>query len=259
MTNLASNLADTARAHAGRVAVRVGDATMTYRELDEASARVAGLLRERGLKPGDRVGIMLPDVAEFPVVYYGVLRAGGVVVPMNQLLKTREVAYYLGDSGARLIFAWHSSAGEANSGAGQADAEVIVVGPASFPDFLASAVPDHEVTDRDDQDTAVILYTSGTTGQPKGAELTHTNLTSNAKVVCTALIRPYGAFSAPWRSTTSTAHGCGRRCRSSSPPAAATPPPPAARFCTRTPCSTASGRPRKPWGGRSRNSAPTLR
>jgi len=99
VTNLASNLANTMSAHADRVAVRVGDASMTYRELDEASARVAGLLRERGLKPGDRVGIMLPNVAEFPVVYYGVLRVGGVAVPMNPLLKQREVAYYLGDSG----------------------------------------------------------------------------------------------------------------------------------------------------------------
>jgi acyl-CoA synthetase (AMP-forming)/AMP-acid ligase II len=100
VTNLAKNLTDTTRAHAGRVAVRVDNAAMTYRALDEASARVAGLLHERGLKPGDRVGIMMPNVAEVPVVYYGVLRAGGVVVPMNPLLKAREVAYYLGDSGA---------------------------------------------------------------------------------------------------------------------------------------------------------------
>ena len=80
MTNLASNLADTARAHADRVAVRVDDAATTYAELDEASARVAGMLRQRGFKPGDRVGIMQPNVAEFAVTYYGVLRAGGVVV-----------------------------------------------------------------------------------------------------------------------------------------------------------------------------------
>jgi acyl-CoA synthetase (AMP-forming)/AMP-acid ligase II len=63
MTNLAANLADTTRAHADRTAVRVGDATMTYRELGAVSAAVAGLLRERGLKPGDRVGIMLPNRA----------------------------------------------------------------------------------------------------------------------------------------------------------------------------------------------------
>ena len=80
---------------------------ITYAELDERSARVAGLLRERGLEPGDRVGVMLPNVPEFPIAYYGVLRAGGVVVPMNVLLKRREIAFYLEDSGAKLLLAWH--------------------------------------------------------------------------------------------------------------------------------------------------------
>jgi long-chain acyl-CoA synthetase len=166
MTNLAKNLTDTTRVHADQVAVRVDDAAMTYRALDEASARVAGLLRERGLKPGDRVGIMMPNVAEVPVVYYGILRAGGVVVPMNPLLKGREVAYYLGDSGAGMLFAWHTFAGEARTGAEQAGADLTVV---------------DEVADRSSEDTAVILYTSGTTGQPKGAELTHGNLISNTE------------------------------------------------------------------------------
>ena len=147
VTNLAKNLTDTTRVHAGRVAVRVDNAAMTYRALDEASARVAGLLHERGLKPGDRVGIMMPNVAEVPVVYYGVLRAGGVVVPMNPLLKAREVAYYLGDSGAGLIFAWHTFADQARSGAEQAEAESIVVDEVGFPDLLASATPDDQVAD----------------------------------------------------------------------------------------------------------------
>src|ERR1700746_1529450 len=145
VTNLAKNLTDTTRAHAGRVAVRVDNAAMTYRALDEASARVAGLLRERGLKPGDRVGIMMPNVAEVPVVYYGVLRAGGVVVPMNPLLQAREVAHYLRDSGAGLIFAWHACAGEARAGAEQVQAESIVVDGVAFPDLLASAAPDDHV------------------------------------------------------------------------------------------------------------------
>jgi long-chain acyl-CoA synthetase len=182
VTNLAVNLAETTRAHGGRMAVRVGNAAITYRGLDEASAGVAGLLRDRGLKPGDRVGVMLPNVAEFLVVYYGVLRAGGVVVPMNPLLKVREVAYYLGDSGARLVFAWHVFAGEASGGAERADAEAVIVDPASFPDLVSAAEPDFTVVDRADGDTAVILYTSGTTGQPKGAELTHGNLMSNTEV-----------------------------------------------------------------------------
>jgi len=179
VTNLARNLTDTTRHHAGRVAVRVDDAAMTYLALDEASARVAGLLHERGLKPGDRVGIMMPNVAEVPVVYYGVLRAGGVVVPMNPLLKAREVAYYLGDSGAGLMFAWHAFADQARGGAEQAEADVVVVDGAGFPALLAAVAPDDRVAERDDEDTAVILYTSGTTGHPKGAELTHANLISN--------------------------------------------------------------------------------
>jgi long-chain acyl-CoA synthetase len=182
MTNLASNLANTTRTHARRVAVRVDNAAMTYQALDEASARVAGLLRQRGLCPGDRVGIMMPNVAEVPVVYYGALRAGCVVVPMNPLLKVREVAYYLGDSGARLIFAWHAFADPARGGAAEAGAEAIVVDPAGFPELLASADPDYRIADATDEDTAVILYTSGTTGHPKGAELTHGNLISNTQV-----------------------------------------------------------------------------
>src|SRR5260370_36744603 len=93
VTNLARNLTDTTRTHAGRVAVRVDDAAMTYRGLDEASAGEAGLLHERGLKPGDRVGIMMPNVAAVPVVDYGVSRPGGVVVPMSPLLNARDVAY----------------------------------------------------------------------------------------------------------------------------------------------------------------------
>jgi long-chain acyl-CoA synthetase len=189
VTNLAMNLTNTTRTHAGRVAVRVDNAAMTYRALDEASARVARLLHDRGLKPGDRVGIMMPNVAEVPVVYYGVLRAGGVVVPMNPLLKAREVAYYLGDSGAGLIFAWHAFADQARGGAEQAGADTVVVDPVSFPDLLASADPDDEVVARDDEDTAVILYTSGTTGHPKGAELTHSNLMSNIEVACADIVR----------------------------------------------------------------------
>src|SRR5580698_3976865 len=159
VTNLAKNLTDTTRTCAERVAVRVDNEAMTYQALDEASARVAGLLHERGLRPGDRVGLMMPNVAEVPVVYYGILRAGAVVVPMNPLLKGREVAYYLGDSGAGLLFAWHAFADEAQAGAGQANAEVIIVDEVAFPDLLASATPLAEVADRDSEDTAVILYT----------------------------------------------------------------------------------------------------
>jgi long-chain acyl-CoA synthetase len=185
--SLATILRDSAAVHADRVALRLGDAATSYREFDQQSARVAGLLRDRGVEPGDRVGVMLPNTPEFALAYYGVLRAGGVVVPMNPLLKAREVAYYLGDSGARLLFAWHGFADEASAGAKQAEADAVVVDPASFGDVLASARPDAEVAERREDDTAVILFTSGTTGQPKGAELTHANLARNTEVTRTDL------------------------------------------------------------------------
>ena len=187
--NLASSVVRGAQTHADRAALRHGDDLISYRQLDRDSARVAGLLRERGLEPGDRVGIMLPNTSEFAVVYYGVLRAGGVAVPMNPLLKAREVEFYLADSGARLMFVWGAFAEEARAGAERAGAEAIVVDPAGFGELLASAPAAGEMADRADDDTAVILFTSGTTGQPKGAELTHANLTANREVMRADLLR----------------------------------------------------------------------
>jgi long-chain acyl-CoA synthetase len=180
--NLASHLVSSARTHPDRAALRLEDAVVSYRALDQGSAHMAGLLDNHGVKPGDRVAIMLPNVPEFALAYFGVLRAGGIVVPMNPLLKSREVAYYLGDSGARLLFAWHAFADEARAGAQQAEAEVVVVSPGAFDSLLASAPSVEDVADLDEDDTAVILYTSGTTGQPKGAELTHANLTRNCDI-----------------------------------------------------------------------------
>lgn len=105
MTNLALNLTESAGMYPQRTAVREGDVTLTYAQLDDLASRLAALAASRGVKPGSRVGVMLPNVVAFPVVAYGILRAGGIVVPMNPLLKHREVEYYLSDSGAELVFA----------------------------------------------------------------------------------------------------------------------------------------------------------
>jgi len=180
--NLAASLARNAADNPDRVAIHLGDQTTSYGELDDQSARVAGLLADRGIAPGTPIGIMLPNVPEFASVYYGILRTGAVVVPMNPLLKAREIAYYLGDSGAPVIFAWHITAPEVEIGAKEAGAEAILVDPATFPDILATASPAPQVVDRAAYDTAVVLYTSGTTGHPKGAELTHANLINNVEV-----------------------------------------------------------------------------
>ena len=178
-TNLAQLLTETAFRHGDRPALQLDDSILTYDMLNEGATRVAGLLKERGLGPGDRVGVMLPNVPYFGAVYYGVLRAGGVVVPMNVLLKGREVSFYLSDSGARLMFAWHGFAESAEEGAEKSGTEVIVVKPGEFEALLAGASRHSDDLDRDPSDTAVILYTSGTTGTPKGAELTHANMLDN--------------------------------------------------------------------------------
>jgi long-chain acyl-CoA synthetase len=182
MTNLALNLAASAARDGAAPAVRLGDAVLSFAQLDAASARVAGLLRDRGVQPGDRVGVMLPNVPQFAAAYYGILRAGAVVVPMNVLLKSREVAFYLGDSQARLVLAWHGFAEDAVSGAAAAGAECLLVTPGEFETLLGATTPQDGIVERDADDTAVILYTSGTTGTPKGAELSHANLTRNAEV-----------------------------------------------------------------------------
>jgi long-chain acyl-CoA synthetase len=181
--NLADNLTRAAELHPDNVAIRLDDATLTYAQLDAATKLMAGLLAERGVQPGDRVGILLPNVPHWAVIYFGVLRAGAVAVPMNPLLKEREVAYYLTDSGAKLIFAWHGFLDEAQAGAKLADAELQVVDPADFQGLLQASTSIDGVVDRDPQDTAVVLYTSGTTGQPKGAELTHLNISRNVELV----------------------------------------------------------------------------
>src|SRR4051794_6731761 len=117
MSSLAQQQTDTAARHGDRVALKLDDAQLDYAAVEEGASRVAGLLRERGVEPGDRVGLMLPNVPYFPVIYYGILRAGGVVVPMNVLLKGREVEFYLSDPGAKHLFAWHDFADAARQGA----------------------------------------------------------------------------------------------------------------------------------------------
>ena len=189
MTNLSLNLSEAASTYAERPAIRMDDYLLTFAELDDAASRAASLLRNRGLRPGDRVGLMLPNVPTFAVIYYGALRAGGVVVPMNPLLKSREVEYYLGDSGAKLLLAWQDVAADAELGCRAARAQFQSVVPGEFEQLVAGFEPFDDVVSRDADDTAVILYTSGTTGKPKGAELTHGGLDRNQAVSGRTLIR----------------------------------------------------------------------
>src|SRR4051812_50070821 len=116
---------------------------------------------------------MLPNVPYFPVIYYGILRAGGVVVPMNPLLKGREVKFYLDDPDAKFLFAWHDFEEPARKGADEAGKELFLVQPGEFEKLLGEQEAWDEVEERADDDTAGVLYTSGTTRPPQGGEPAH--------------------------------------------------------------------------------------
>jgi long-chain acyl-CoA synthetase len=179
--NIACWLADRAASDPNLPAIKQGEHILTYAALDGAAARCATLLAERGVGAGDRVALIMPNVAYFPIVYYAILRLGAIVVPMNPLLKAGEISYAWGDAKAEVAVVFALFAEEAGKAAEVTGTDVLVVTPGEFEKSLAGAEPTEAVAERAAADTAVILYTSGTTGNPKGAELTHDNLGSNVR------------------------------------------------------------------------------
>ena len=177
--NIAVWLSDRAASDPDLPSIKQGDTILSFGALDAASQRFATVLAEHGVRPGDRVALIMPNVAYFPIAYYAILRAGAVVVPMNPLLKAGEVAYAWGDAGAQVAVVFTMFAEEAAKAAQTTGTDIIVVAPGEFEQLLAGAEPTPGVVARADEDTAVILYTSGTTGSPKGAELSHRNLRTN--------------------------------------------------------------------------------
>jgi len=198
LLNLSIFLEDSARKHPERDALVLGETRLTYGQVDAMANQVANLLVSRGIVPGDKVALSCPNLPWFPVVYYGILKAGGVVVPLNVLLKGREIAYHLGDSDAKAYLCFEGTADlpmatEGHAGftqaAGCEQMFVVTADPAAASPVegvetlgaaLAGQPPVFESVPTAETDTAVILYTSGTTGQPKGAELSHSNLVTNA-------------------------------------------------------------------------------
>ena len=151
---------------------------MTYAELDAASARLATLLEREGIGAGDRVGVMLPNIAAAPIAYYGIWRLGAIAVPMNPLMQGREVQFYLSNTDAKALIGSPGFAGAATDGAESAGAKLWLVDDAELARLTADLPAFGSPVERADSDTAVVLHTSGTTGTPKGAELTHGSLGS---------------------------------------------------------------------------------
>jgi len=183
--SIATILAESAVRHADRTAVVLGELKLTYAQLWAHSLQYAAVLREKGVGPGDKVALLLPNTPHFPLSYFGTLALGAVAVPVHALLKSEEIEYVLRDSGAKALVCAAPLLGEGAKGAELAGVPVLAVmdgGDASLEriDTMAlSSTPIEAIVQTEPEDTAVILYTSGTTGTPKGAEITHLNVIMN--------------------------------------------------------------------------------
>jgi long-chain acyl-CoA synthetase len=179
--SVAAILAESAARYPDDVAVIVGDRRTTYAELWSQTLAYAGALRARGVQEGDRVAMLVPNVEDFPRVYYATLALGAVAVPVHALLKRREIEYVLRDSGATLLVCAAPLLAEGAAGADLAGVDVVTVlapdeaetGRDRLEDLAQQAEPLRTYEPRDPFDTATILYTSGTTGKPKGAAGSH--------------------------------------------------------------------------------------
>ena len=199
--NVATLLHESATRNPDQTALVIGETTMSYAQLQGAVQRFAGGLRDLGIHPGQHVALLLPNVPQFTIAYFGTLAAGAVVVPLNVLLTADEIAYHLNDSDAVVLVVWEGFFDQAQVGFNRAEScHHIITAKADPTDTAApegaigmtglitaaEAFMDHAPTMPDDP--AVILYTSGTTGHPKGAELTHFNMFFNALYSGTTLL-----------------------------------------------------------------------
>jgi len=182
MTNVVQNIWKYAGATPEHIALRVGDQAWTYAELRANVERAALGLRHRGVDRGDRVLMVVPSTAEFVFVYYGILSIGATAVTVNTLCTAPEIEYYLADADCVLAIGYHDTSDALTVAAATLSIPTWILAPGSVAKDVPGDV-DHSLgfTDLDENEAAAILYTSGTTGQPKGAVLTHRNMLATAE------------------------------------------------------------------------------
>ncbi|MDQ2746005.1 MAG: long-chain fatty acid--CoA ligase [Acidobacteriota bacterium] len=195
--NLASVIEHHARIAPDKEAIVCGDARLTFGELNALCNRVANALTAMHVGHGDKVALCCPNLPFFPIVYYAIMKAGAAVVPLNILFKSREVAYHLRDSDAKAVFVFEGThelplaktVKEAFDQVEKCEHLVVMTSEANAVSPIENTVTLDQIIENQPEtfetyptaaaDTCAILYTSGTTGQPKGAELTHLNLMTN--------------------------------------------------------------------------------
>jgi len=200
MYNLSTVLESSARERPEHTAFILGNRRFSYAETNAAANMIANGLAAHGVGAGDTVALSCPNLPYFPMIYFAVLKTGATILPVNVLLTPDEISYLLNDSGAKAYFCFEGTAdlpmGQAGHTAfGRADkcenfwvitgdpaAASPIDGTKTLGALMANQSPVFETVQRDGDDVAVVLYTSGTTGHPKGAELTHTNIVLNAVV-----------------------------------------------------------------------------
>lgn len=198
MLNLSTLLQENTRRFPDKTAIIFGETALTYTQVNAAANQVANGLVSIGIQPGDKVALSCLNLPYFPIIYFGILKAGAVVVPLSVLLKKDEIAFHLRDSDAKAYFCFAGSEelpmGKMGHAAHQetpgcehfflimpkAEMPAAIEGAKTFVSLVTGQSPAFETAQTSAEDTAVIIYTSGTTGKPKGAELTHNNLMHNA-------------------------------------------------------------------------------
>ena len=187
--SVAAILAESATRHRDLPAITMGRQTTSYKDLWDQTRSYAGALREQGISDGDRVAVLIPNVTDFARVYYAILSLGAIVVPIHALLKRNEISYVLEDSEAKLLICAAPLLGEGAAGATNSGIPTISVlapedlGTTRLEDLAAAATPITTYEPRRPEDIATILYTSGTTGKPKGALGTHIALVEQANTL----------------------------------------------------------------------------
>jgi len=192
--SVAAVLAESAKRNPDSIALVVGEDQVSYADLWSQTRGYAGALRARGIGPGDAVAVLIPNVPDFARVYYAILSLGAIVVPVHALLKAREIEYVLQDSGARLLICAAPLLTEGAAGASASGVDVLTVmapDDGGFPRLEAEAAAAEPIRTYEPcrpSDTATILYTSGTTGKPKGALGSHFALVEQTSVLLTSVM-----------------------------------------------------------------------